>query len=127
MAFVSSAVTPFRTATLRSAKTAQIRGVRVSAVKARRATVAPGVAGARMDMSWEGHPPSEVLGVGKDIPSSLFLFSSVIALALGSYCVAQSNIFSSLSADTVNPQFIVGSLLVPISWGLYVFPRFAPS
>lgn len=74
-----------------------------------------------MDMSWEGkYPPSDVLGFGKDVPSSLYLFSSVIALILGSYCVAQSNIFGTLSATTVNPQFVAGSLLVPISWGLHV-------
>lgn len=74
-----------------------------------------------MDTSWEGkYPPSEVLGLGKDVPSSLYLLGSVIALLLGCYSVYMSNFFNRLSAESVNPQFIVGSLLVPISWGLYV-------
>jgi len=38
----------------------------------------------------------------------------------GSFCVHESNIFNQLSATSVNPAYIVGSLLVPISWGAHV-------
>ena len=70
---------------------------------------------------WEGAvPPSAVLGVGKSIPSAVFGPLSLVALAVGTLCVHESNIFHSLSAESVNPQFILGSLLVPISWGMHV-------
>mmetsp|Transcript_13744 Transcript_13744/g.29745 ORF Transcript_13744/g.29745 Transcript_13744/m.29745 type:complete len:117 (-) Transcript_13744:1510-1860(-) len=65
-------------------------------------------------------PSSEVLGLGKSIPSGLYLLLSVVSLGLGCWSCAQSNIFSPLTAETVNPQFVVGSLLVPISWGCHV-------
>ena len=70
---------------------------------------------------WDGEaPPSSVLGVGEKIPSTLFGPLSLLALVAGTYCVHESNIFHQLSASTVNPQYIVGSLLVPISWGMHV-------
>jgi hypothetical protein len=70
---------------------------------------------------WEGEaPPSSVLGVGEKIPSSLFGPLSLLALVAGTFCVHESNIFHQLSSTTVNPQYIVGSLLVPISWGMHV-------
>jgi hypothetical protein len=70
---------------------------------------------------WTGKaPPSSVLGVGEKIPSSLFGPLSLAALVVGTYCVHESNIFGVLSATTVNPQYVVGSLLVPISWGMHV-------
>jgi len=65
-------------------------------------------------------PASEVLGLGKSIPSGLYLIMSVLAFGLGGFSVAQSNLFNTLSADSVNPQFVVGSLMLPISWGLHV-------
>lgn len=39
---------------------------------------------------------------------------------MGTYCTHESNIFHNLSADTVYAQFVLGSLLTPISWGLHV-------
>ena len=70
---------------------------------------------------WEGKaPPSSVLGVGEKIPSGLFGPLSLVALVAGTACVHESNIFNQLSSTTVNPQYIVGSLLVPISWGMHV-------
>lgn len=116
MAFISSAITPVRSANLSAARTCAISGARVA-----RSAVRPARAAIRMDTYWEGHPASEVLGVGKDVPSALFIISSAVALVLGSYAVYMSNIFQPISAGSVNPQYIVGSLLVPISWGLYVF------
>jgi hypothetical protein len=74
-----------------------------------------------MSSYWEGTaPPSSVLGIGKSIPSSVFGPLSLIAFVVGTYCVHESNIFHSLSATTVNPQFVLGAQLVPISWGLHV-------
>lgn len=70
---------------------------------------------------WEtAAPPSSVLGVGEKIPSALFGPLSLVALVAGTYCVHESNIFHQLSQTSVNPEYIVGSLLVPISWGMHV-------
>ncbi len=70
---------------------------------------------------WEGEaPPSSVLGVGAGVSSNVFGPLSLVALVVGSYCVHESNIFNQLSATTLYPQYIVGSLGVPISWGLHV-------
>uniref|UniRef100_A0A7S1TKR9 Uncharacterized protein n=1 Tax=Erythrolobus australicus TaxID=1077150 RepID=A0A7S1TKR9_9RHOD len=65
-------------------------------------------------------PSSEVLGLGKNVPAGLYLILSVLSLGLGSYAVAQQNLFTPLTPNGINPQFVVGSLLVPISWGLHV-------
>ncbi len=65
-------------------------------------------------------PPSIVLGVGKDVPSQFYAITSGLALAIGIYCVAESNLFNVLSGSTVNGAYVVGSLLVPYSWGLHV-------
>lgn len=91
---------------------------------------------------WEGAaPPSSVLGVGAKVPSAAFGPLSLVgtchyrphtyhtphtltivpaALAVGSYCIHESNIFHQLSETTLYPQYVVGSLLVPISWGMHV-------
>ena len=45
---------------------------------------------------------------------------SLICLLVGTYCTHESNIFHNLSAETVYPIFVLGSLLTPISWGLHV-------
>jgi len=92
--------------------------------------VAP-VAAARVAMvdaseaadTWWGdkdYPSSVVLGIGKSVPSSIFAITSVIALALGSYCVAESNLLNILSGSTVNGFYVAGAVLVPYSWGLHV-------
>merc|ERR1719183_2292225 len=55
--------------------------------------------------TWWGdkeYPDSVVLGIGKDVPSAVFGITSVIALSVGSYCVAQSNLLNILSGSTVN-------------------------
>lgn len=120
MAFVTSSIRPFSVGAARSAKLTCVRGsaARVSATVAKRAVVVQGAAGARC-AAWEGkYPPSDVLGLGKDVPSTLYILASVVALLLGCYSVYKSNIAQPLTPETVNPQFIVGSLLAPISWGL---------
>jgi hypothetical protein len=70
---------------------------------------------------WEdGIPPSSVLGVGAKVPSSLFGVGSLLALGAGLYCIGESNVFHQLSYSNVNPYYIVGAQLVPISWGMHV-------
>ena len=73
--------------------------------------------------TWWGdkdYPPSIVLGIGKDVPSNVFGITSGLALFIGVYCVAQSNLLNILSGSTVNGWLVFGSLLVPYSWGLHV-------
>lgn len=97
------------------------RGVSVVSrkVSAPRRNVA--VIRAEVDTAWEGkYPPSTVLGLGKDVPSPFYIFASFVALVVGGYCCSQSNLATPLTPETVRPDFILGSLLVPISWGLHV-------
>ena len=73
--------------------------------------------------TWWGdkeYPDSIVLGIGKDVPSAVFGVTSGLALAIGAYCVTQSNLLNILSGSTVNGFYVFGSLLVPYSWGLHV-------
>ncbi|CAM9528393.1 unnamed protein product [Phaeothamnion confervicola] len=71
---------------------------------------------------WEGKaPPSKVLGpVVSKVPGPALGILSLVAFSVGTYCVHESNIFHSLTADTVYPQYVIGSLLTPVSWGLHV-------
>lgn len=89
---------------------------------------------------WEGAaPPSSVLGVGAKIPSSVFgplslvgnkiafihlsmrfLIITALALVIGTYSIHESNILNQLTVTTLEPKYIIGSLLVPISWGMHV-------
>ena len=51
-----------------------------------------------MSAAWWGdkeYPPSIVLGIGKDVGSTVFGVTSGIALLVGMYCVAQSNLLTS--------------------------------
>ncbi|CAM9198252.1 unnamed protein product [Heterosigma akashiwo] len=74
------------------------------------------------DMSWEGKaPPSKVLGPFlSNLPSGILGPVSLAMLAAGTYCVHESNILNVLNAETVYPQYVLGSLLCPISWGTHV-------
>ena len=74
------------------------------------------------DMWWgdKEYPPSKVLGIGKDVPSLVYGISSGIVLAIGCYCVAQSNLLNILSGSTVNGWLVFGSVGVIYSWGLHV-------
>ena len=62
------------------------------------------------------YPDSVVIGIGKNV----FGVTSGLALGIGLYCVAQSNLLNILSGSTVNGFYVAGSLLVPYSWGLHV-------
>ena len=66
------------------------------------------------------YPDSVVLGIGKNVPSKFFGVTSGLALGIGLYCIAQSNLLNILSGSTVNGFYVFGSLLVPYSWGLHV-------
>mmetsp|Transcript_3627 Transcript_3627/g.4972 ORF Transcript_3627/g.4972 Transcript_3627/m.4972 type:complete len:121 (+) Transcript_3627:82-444(+) len=70
---------------------------------------------------WEGEaPPSSVLGVGAKIPSAVFGPLSLVAFIGGTYCLHESNILNQITVDTINPGYVLGSLGVPISWGMHV-------
>lgn len=75
----------------------------------------------QMSSYWEGKaPPSSVLGIGAGIPSAVYGPLSLVALAVGTYCVHESNIFHQLSDTNFNAGYILGAQLVPISWGMHV-------
>lgn len=119
MAFLSATAVSLRTNTLTSTSVttrSRFVGARVAPVAAR---VNKGVV--RMETDWTGPaPPSSVLGIGANTASSAFIGGSVLAFAVGAYCVYSSNLASPLTAGTVNPLYIIGSLGLPISWGLHV-------
>jgi predicted permease len=71
---------------------------------------------------WEGAaPPSSVLGIGAKIPSAVFGPLSIVAFVVGTYCIHESNILNQITVNTINPAYIAGSSLVPISWGEYCY------
>ena len=74
----------------------------------------------QMSSYWEGKPPSSVLGIGAGIPSAIFAPLSIAAFIAGTYCIHESNILNQITATTINPIYIAGSALVPISWGAHV-------
>lgn len=86
------------------------------------ARLAPATMLEAQDTWWgdKDYPSSIVLGIGKDVPSSIYGVTSAIALAVGAYCIAQSNLLNILSGSTVNGFYVAGALLVPYSWGLHV-------
>ncbi|EKX40617.1 hypothetical protein GUITHDRAFT_96294 [Guillardia theta CCMP2712] len=66
---------------------------------------------------WETKAPSsEVLGIGKNLPSGSFASASVVAALVGGFCTSQC---VPLTADP-NPLYIAGSLFLPYSWALHV-------
>lgn len=108
-----------------SASAFNVAPVARPAALARRAAgprVAPAMELQAQDTWWgdKEYPDSIVLGIGKDVPSGVFGVTSGFALAIGCYCVAQSNLLNILSGSTVNGFYVAGALLVPYSWGLHV-------
>jgi hypothetical protein len=115
MAFVTSSLSVSVTPLRASSKLCAVRGSSsLRAAPVRRSSVVT------MAKSPEVYPTSEVLGLGKDVPSTLYAIASVPLFILGAFSCYQSNIAHTLSADTVNAQFVVGSLALPISWGCHV-------
>lgn len=113
MAFLTSTVVSVRRGSLARQCLARPAHARVACAKPARA------GGVRMETDWTGPAPaSDVLGIGKDTASGTFIAASVGAFALGVYCVYASNLQSPLTPEGVNPLYIIGSLGLPISWGL---------
>ena len=48
------------------------------------------------------YPPSKVLGIGKDVPSLVYGITSGIALLIGVWCIADSNLLNILSGSNIN-------------------------
>ena len=63
----------------------------------------------------------KVLGIGKDVPSLVYGITSGIALLIGVWCIADSNLLNILSGSNINGWRTAGALILPIySWGLHV-------
>ena len=75
-----------------------------------------------LDTYWEGKaPPSQVLGPALErAPSGALGIVSLVAFAVGTYCIHETNILHTVTPDTIQPLYVAGSVLVPISWGLHV-------
>merc|ERR1719352_2209794 len=103
------------------APTASLRPASLARRPASALRVAPAMELEVQDTWWgdKEYPDSIVLGIGKDVPSAVFGVTSGLALAIGAYCVTQSNLLNILSGSTVNGFYVFGSLLVPY-WGLHV-------
>mmetsp|Transcript_3720 Transcript_3720/g.8189 ORF Transcript_3720/g.8189 Transcript_3720/m.8189 type:complete len:131 (-) Transcript_3720:335-727(-) len=66
---------------------------------------------------WETKAPgSEVLGIGKSVPSNNYAAFSIISALVGAFSIQQA---WPLTADP-NPLFIAGSFFLPYSWALHV-------
>lgn len=75
-----------------------------------------------LDTYWEGKaPPSDVLGPAlAKAPSGGLGIVSLVAFAVGTFCIHETNILHTVSPDSIQPLYVAGALLVPISWGLHV-------
>lgn len=63
----------------------------------------------------------QVLGPAMEKAPSVGLgLVSLVAFAAGTYCIHETNILHTVSPDSIQPLYVAGALLVPISWGLHV-------
>jgi hypothetical protein len=97
-----------------SAYTVGVRPAR-SALVSKRVSVAPAVR-----MADYKYPASETLGIGKNVPSSVYAVTSIISLFIGVTCTAQSNILNVMTAQTINPILVLGSTLTLYSFFLHI-------
>lgn len=88
-----------------------------SALVGKRAAAAPSVG---VQMAEYKYPTSATLGIGKNIPSSVYAVTSLISLGVGVTCTAQSNILNILTAETINPALVLGSTLTLYSFFLHI-------
>ncbi|CAM9537012.1 unnamed protein product [Ectocarpus fasciculatus] len=98
------------------------KGSALAAPRATRATSKVSATPVMLDTYWEGKaPPSEVLGPAlAKAPSVGLGVVSLVAFAAGTYCIHETNILHTVSPDNIQPLYVAGALLVPISWGLHV-------
>lgn len=89
-------------------------------VSARSALVRTRAAAAPVQMAEYKYPASSTLGIGKNVPSNVYAISSLLCLAVGVTCTAQSNILNVLSAQTINPGLVLGSTLTLYSFFLHI-------
>lgn len=65
--------------------------------------------------------PAQVLGpVLAKAPSVGLAIVSIAAFVTGTYCIHETNILHTVSPETIQPLYVLGAALVPISWGLHV-------
>ncbi|CAM9544954.1 unnamed protein product [Ascophyllum nodosum] len=97
-------------------------GSAMTAPRASRAASAVSATPVMLDTYWEGKaPPSQVLGPALErAPSGALGIVSLVAFAVGTYCIHETNILHTVTPDTIQPLYVAGSVLVPISWGLHV-------
>jgi hypothetical protein len=95
MAFVNASISATITPVRASSKVCAVRGSPAVAATPRRAARAAAV---RMA---DQYPTSDVLGLGKEVPSSLYAIASGPAFLLGCWSVYQSNFAHTLSAGSV--------------------------
>ncbi|CAM9478557.1 unnamed protein product [Sphacelaria rigidula] len=98
------------------------RGSALQASTRTRATSKVAATPVMLDTYWEGAaPPSEVLGPAlAKVPSIGLGVVSGVAFAVGVFCIHETNILHTVSPDTIQPLYVAGATLVPISWGLHV-------
>eukprot|EP00903_Cladosiphon_okamuranus_P020084 g18448.t1 len=98
------------------------KGTAMTSPRAARATSKVSATPVMLDTYWEGKaPPSEVLGPAlAKAPSAGLGVISLVAFAAGTYCIHETNILHTVSPDNIQPLYVAGATLVPISWGLHV-------
>jgi len=89
-------------------------------VVSRSALASKRVAVAGVRMADYKYPSSDTLGIGKNIPSTVYGPLSLVALFIGVTCTAQSNILNILTAESINPLLVMGSTLTLYSFFLHI-------
>lgn len=71
---------------------------------------------------WDGKAPSSaVLGPFlSKMPSKVLGPLSLVMLVVGASAVHESNIFNTVTLETIDPKYFLLSFLCPISWGTHV-------
>ena len=64
----------------------------------------------------QGLSPAALAALSASPDAAILSFAS---LGVGTWAVHQSNIFHTLTVDTISPFYIIASLLCPIAWGAW--------